>query len=138
MANRVCNGVKDDGRRANCVFDVTVTGDEGFAQGYLARDPQSCHIGYTITHQWSSGFEVALSIDNRGIAPISSWILGWSFANGQTIANIWDATETQTGLSVMVKNLGFNADIPVGGSYTGVGFVGARTLCRNLPASVAP
>ena len=35
LALQVCRPVRDDQRRANCVFDVTVLGDAIFAEGYL-------------------------------------------------------------------------------------------------------
>lgn len=38
VAERLCRDVADPNRRANCVFDVTVTGEAGFAQTYLATE----------------------------------------------------------------------------------------------------
>ncbi len=34
-AKRICRGVRDKNRNANCVFDVAVTGHAGFAKAYL-------------------------------------------------------------------------------------------------------
>jgi hypothetical protein len=36
LAEQVCKGIVDKNRRANCVFDVIVTGETGFADLYLA------------------------------------------------------------------------------------------------------
>jgi len=36
VAEQACKGIIDKNRRANCVFDVTVTGETGFADTYLA------------------------------------------------------------------------------------------------------
>ncbi len=38
IAERLCRSVEDEGRRANCVFDVMVTGEEGFAKTYLLTE----------------------------------------------------------------------------------------------------
>lgn len=135
LANSVCGNINDNVQQANCVFDVTMTGDRVFAQRYQA--PGSCHIGYTVASQWSTGFQATLSINNTGTTPISSWTLGWSFANGQTITQAWNAAEAQTGPSVMVNNLAYNANIPAGGSLTGVGFAGTWIGANSIPAAIS-
>lgn len=38
VAERYCRGIADKGRFANCVFDVTVTGEAGFAKTYLLTE----------------------------------------------------------------------------------------------------
>jgi hypothetical protein len=64
--------------------------------------------------------------------------LTWAFANGQTVSNLWNGSETQSGSTVMVMNLGYNGSIPAGGSYTGVGFTGTWNNAANaVPASFA-
>jgi len=98
----------------------------------------SCHIGYTVTNQWSTGFQVALSINNTGTAPISGWTLTWSFANGQTVTQSWNAAVSQSGPNVSVKDMGYNASIPAGGHYNDAGFVGAWNGSTNsAPTSFA-
>jgi hypothetical protein len=37
-AKRICRGVRDRNRNANCVFDVAVTGHAGFAKAYLLSE----------------------------------------------------------------------------------------------------
>jgi endo-1,4-beta-xylanase len=104
------------------------TGPIGFA----------CHIGYTISSQWGGGFGAAITIDNTGTTAISNWTLTWIFANGQTITQLWNGTETQSGANVTVSNLSYNGSIPAGGSYTGMGFNGSWNNTTNaVPASFA-
>jgi hypothetical protein len=38
VANQACRALVDDNRRQNCIFDVKVTGEEGFAKTYLATE----------------------------------------------------------------------------------------------------
>ncbi len=97
--------------------------------------PPGCHIGYTITNQWNTGFQVALSINNTSTSPINGWTLGWSFANGQTITQLWNGQETQSGANVTVKNLNYNASIPAGGSYTAVGFTANWSGTNSVPTA---
>ena len=82
----------------------------------------TCHIGYDIVSAWDDMFEAVLSIDNTGTMPVSpGWTLTWSFANGQTVSQLWNGTVMQTGANVSVQG---DANIPVGGSDKGVGFLG--------------
>jgi endoglucanase len=103
------------------------TGTGGFA----------CHIGYTISSQWQGGFGAAITINNTGTTAISNWTLTWTFANGQTITQLWNGTETQSGANVTVTNLSYNGSIPAGGSYTGMGFNGSWNSTNAVPASFA-
>jgi subtilisin family serine protease len=47
MAVRLCRGIRDKNRNANCVFDVAVTGERGFAESYLVS--QQIEAGATST-----------------------------------------------------------------------------------------
>jgi cellulose 1,4-beta-cellobiosidase len=91
----------------------------------------NCHIGYTITNHWNPGFQVALSIDNTSSTAISGWTLSWTFANGQTISQLWNGAETQSGAVVTVTDLGYNKNIAAGASYKDAGFVGVWNQVTN-------
>ena len=107
---------------------VVSSGPTGFA----------CHIGYTISSQWGGGFGAAITINNTGTTAISNWTLTWAFANGQTITQLWNGTETQSGANVTVTSLNYNGSIPAGGSYTGMGFNGSwNNTTNSAPASFA-
>ncbi len=97
-----------------------------------------CHVNYAITNQWPGGFQAALTIENTGSTALSSWTLTWTFANGQTVGNLWNGSATQSGSTVMVRNLSYNGGIPAGGSYNGVGFTGTWNNATNaMPTSFA-
>jgi glucuronoarabinoxylan endo-1,4-beta-xylanase len=98
----------------------------------------SCHVAYSITNQWQSGFSASTNIENTGTTNISSWTLSWNFANGQTITQLWNGSETQSGANVTVNNLSYNGSIPAGGSYNGMGFNGSwNNTTNSVPASFA-
>ncbi|MGA9669340.1 MAG: cellulase family glycosylhydrolase [Terracidiphilus sp.] len=127
-------------------FSVTITGTSG---SLTATTPIAltvngsgsgfaCHVGYTISSQWGGGFGAAITINNTGTTAISSWTLTWSFANGQTVTQLWNGSETQSGANVTVRNLSYNGIIPAGGSYTGMGFNGTWNNSTNaVPTSFA-
>ncbi|HEY6924670.1 MAG TPA: cellulose binding domain-containing protein, partial [Steroidobacteraceae bacterium] len=101
-----------------------------------AHAQSACTVGYTIANQWAGGFQAALTIGNTGTTAVSNWTLTWSFANGQTVTQLWNGTETQTGANVSVTNAAFNGSIPAGGSVTGIGFTAAwNNVTNSVPTA---
>jgi len=97
-----------------------------------------CKVVYTISSQWSGGFGAAISIQNTGTTALSSWTLTWTFANGQTVSQLWNGTETQSGANVTVKNLSYNGSIAAGATLSGIGFNGTWNNVTNaIPVSFA-
>ena len=97
----------------------------------------SCHVGYSIVNQWPGGFQAAVTINNTGTTGITSWTLTWAFANGQTVTQLWNGSEAQSGANVTVNNLSYNGSIAAGGSYNGMGFLGTWNSTNAVPASFA-
>jgi endoglucanase len=98
----------------------------------------ACHIAYSVTNQWPGGFQAAITINNTGTTGITNWTLTWSFANSQTITQLWNGTESQSGANVTVTNLSYNGTIAAGGNYNGMGFTGTWNNTTNaVPASFA-
>jgi cellulose 1,4-beta-cellobiosidase len=98
----------------------------------------ACHVGYTVSSQWQGGFSGSLSIGNTGTTALSNWTLTWKFANGQTVTQLWNGNESQSGSQVTVTSLSYNASLPAGGTYTGVGFNASWNNATNaVPTSFA-
>jgi hypothetical protein len=98
----------------------------------------ACHVDYTVSSQWPGGFGAALTINNTGTTAISNWTLTWTFADGQTVSQLWNGIETQSGGNVSVTNESYNGSIASGGSYSGMGFNGTWNNATNAaPASFA-
>ncbi|HLI70251.1 MAG TPA: cellulase family glycosylhydrolase [Ktedonobacteraceae bacterium] len=95
----------------------------------------SCHVVYSIVNQWPGGFQGSLSITNTGSSTINGWTLVFSFANGQTITQIWNASESQSGSQVTVTNLSYDATIGPGATLNSVGFLGNWNGTNTAPAS---
>jgi cellulase/cellobiase CelA1 len=96
----------------------------------------NCTVNYTIAPQSSSQFGGTISIVNNGSSAISSWTLTWTFANGQTIVSLWNANESQSGSTVTLTSESYNANIPAGGTLTGIGFNGNWNGSTNsIPSS---
>jgi beta-glucosidase len=62
-----------------------------------------CAVTYTL-NQWSTNFAADVKITNNGATTINGWTLTWSFANGQQVTSMWNATVTQSGANVTASN----------------------------------
>src|SRR5512147_760538 len=94
----------------------------------------SCQVTYTV-NQWNTGFTADVKITNNTSAAIQGWTLTWSFANGQQITNVWNATVTQSGANVTASNPAghWNGTIGANGGSVTFGFQATHTGVNNTP-----
>ncbi|MER5584146.1 cellulose binding domain-containing protein [Streptomyces asoensis] len=115
--------------------DTSDTG--GGSGGGGGGDPTpsgACAVTYTITNQWSGGFQADVKLTNTGTSAWSGWSLGWSFPGGQTVSQLWNADYTQSGAAVTVKNVGWNGNVAAGSSVA-FGFTGTWTGTNGKPTA---
>jgi mannan endo-1,4-beta-mannosidase len=95
----------------------------------------SCAVAYRTVGEWPGGFQGEIVIRNTGTAAISGWTLGFRFADGQTISNMWGGNPTQgSGGSVTVTPASYTSVIAANGSVT-VGFVGTKGAANTAPTA---
>ena len=149
VASTAATGFSDSGLTASTTYYYKVEAVD--AHGSSAPSAQasaktqagssggaSCHVAYSVANSWPGGFQAAITIQNTGSAAWSSWVLAWTFANGQTVSGLWNGAASQNGANVTVTNLNYNGSIPAGGSYNGVGFTGTWNNSTNaVPTSFA-
>jgi Cellulose binding domain len=92
-----------------------------------------CQVTYAVSSQWSGGFGANVTVTNLG-DPVSAWSLRWSYAAGQTIAQAWNATVSQSGAAVTATNASFNGAIATNGSAS-FGFNGSWTGSNPAPTA---
>jgi hypothetical protein len=96
----------------------------------------SCKIHYAITNQWPGGFGASISITNTGTTAINGWSLKFSFANGQTITQLWNGSYTQAGSAVTITNLSYNGSIAPGATLSSApGFNGSWNGSNSAPTA---
>jgi len=93
----------------------------------------ACRVVYTVASQWNTGFTGNLTITNTSAAAVNGWSLVFSFAAGQTITQAWNATVSQSGAQVTLRNASYNAVIAPGASIS-AGFNGTWTGSNPVPA----
>ncbi|MEU6349761.1 cellulase family glycosylhydrolase [Streptomyces sp. NPDC047072] len=94
----------------------------------------SCSVGYKVVGEWPGGFQGEIALRNTGTAAVSGWKLGFTFADGQTVTNMWGGTATQSGGAVSVTPASYTNTIPAGGSVT-VGFIGSKGTTNTAPTA---
>ncbi|WP_030478592.1 cellulose binding domain-containing protein [Lentzea albidocapillata] len=75
-----------------------------------------CSVAYVVTHTWQGGFRTDVTLRNTGTSEINGWTLRWSFSGGQTVSEMWNATQRQTGRDVYATAVPYNVTIPAGSS----------------------
>ena len=109
---------------------LTVTGISTIA-ATSAQAAAGCKVDYTITNQWGGGFGANVTITNLG-DPLSSWNVGWTFAAGQKITQLWSGTVTQSGSAVSVRDAGYNGSLSTRGTAS-FGFNGSWSGSNPIP-----
>jgi poly(hydroxyalkanoate) depolymerase family esterase len=101
--------------------------------GSLAQAQGTCSATYSVTSQWTGGFQLSVTVTNSSSSAITGWTVGWSYANGQTITQSWNATVTQSGAKVTATNLSYNGNVAAGAS-TSFGATGSWSGTNSVPA----
>ena len=117
------------GNRSARSGTVSVTTDEGGG-----APGGTCSVGYRVIGEWPGGFQGEITLRNTGTAAVDGWTLGFAFADGQTVTNMWGGTATQSGGAVSVTPASYTSTIAAGGSVT-VGFTGTLTGANAAPTA---
>lgn len=98
--------------------------------------PGACSAAYTIVNSWPGGFQADLAVKNNGTTALNGWTAKFTFANGQTISQMWNGTYTASGSAITVKPVSWNTSLAAGAT-TYVGFLGAMSGATNTVTGVS-
>lgn len=128
--------LKDDWQTVDTVKDGYLASIKapGFPPGGGGNDPggpgdpgggtPTCAATYTVSSDWGGGFNAEVKVTNTGTSAISGWKVTWTWNGSQQIANMWNASYTQSGSTVTASNAAHNGTLATGGSAS-FGFGGA-------------
>ncbi|MER5945551.1 cellulose binding domain-containing protein [Streptomyces sp. NPDC001904] len=119
--------VSTNGRGVVYGDTADVPGDGGGSPG---TPTAACTVTYKVTNEWSGGFQADVTLTNTGSAAWNGWSLDWTFADGQKVSQLWNASYTQAGTAVTAKNASWNGTV-VAGSSVAFGFTGSRPGAAN-------
>jgi cytochrome c553 len=111
--------------RAVCLFALLPV------SGYAAN---TCHVDYSFSSEWNTGFTASVNITNTGDA-WSSWQATWHFDGSQQITGLWNGQHSQSGSQVNVQNASWNGQ--VGANQTvNFGFNGSHQGANPIPTNI--
>jgi lysophospholipase L1-like esterase len=114
----------------------TATPTTGITPTPTSGSGASCSVHYAITNQWPGGFGASFTITNTGATAINGWNLQFTFANGQTITQLWNGTYTQSGGNVTITNVAYNGSLAPGSTLSSEpGFNGAWSTTNAAPTA---
>ncbi|WP_308440205.1 cellulose binding domain-containing protein [Asanoa siamensis] len=92
----------------------------------------ACTARYAVTNSWQGGFQADVTV-TAGAAAITGWRVTWTYANGQTITQIWGGRNTPSGTLQNVVNETWNGSLAAGASTT-FGFLATAGTANPVPA----
>jgi poly(3-hydroxybutyrate) depolymerase len=95
--------------------------------------PGACTATYRITGQWQGGFQGEVTVI-AGAAALTGWRVGWTFADGQTITQMWGGRNTPSGSVQTVVNETWNGSLAAGAATT-FGFLGTWNAVNSVPSA---
>ncbi len=95
----------------------------------------SCHVAYSVTKDWGTGFTGAISITNTGTTAVDNWVLSWTYSGNQQVSGSWDGSYTQKGEALAITNASWNGLIGAGATSTGIGLQAAYTGKNPVPTA---
>ncbi|RKN38407.1 cellulase family glycosylhydrolase [Micromonospora endolithica] len=90
-----------------------------------------CTATYRVVNSWSGGFQGEVTV-TAGSSAITGWTTRWTFANGQTVSQSWNATVTGSGGAYTARNVDYNGRLGAGTS-TSFGFIGSWNGTNSAP-----
>lgn len=90
---------------------------------------------YTVTSQWSNGFNADYKIANTGTTPVTNWQLQFNLPANESVTSAWSAQLAQSGTQYTLTPVSYNGTIAPGGSIT-VGFQATQTGTYSPPTNL--
>ncbi|MBP2337169.1 hypothetical protein JOF41_003347 [Saccharothrix coeruleofusca] len=99
--------------------------------GTTAPGTAGCAATYTVTGQWSGGFQAEVRV-TAGASAINGWSVSWTAAGGEVVNQSWNTALTNQGASITARNASHNGSLAAGASTT-FGFLGSSTGSPSTP-----
>ncbi|SCG69857.1 cellulase family glycosylhydrolase [Micromonospora halophytica] len=137
------NGIKQTAREASVYGGTTPTSPAPSSPAPSSPAPSSpapttpppsggCTAIYTIVNSWQGGFQGEVKV-TAGSSAINGWTAKWTFADGQSVSQSWNATLSSSGSTWTAHNVDYNGRLGAGAS-TSFGFIGSWNGTNSVPA----
>ena len=90
-----------------------------------------CTATYATASQWSNGFQGDVKV-TAGSTAITGWTVNMTWPGSQTVTQVWNATVSNNGATVIARNVGWNGSLAAGATAS-FGFLGSTNSFNNVP-----
>jgi Cellulose binding domain/GDSL-like Lipase/Acylhydrolase family len=94
----------------------------------------ACTASYRVVNAWQGAFQAEVTVTNTGRTAGTGWQVGFTFADGQVISQLWGGTPTQSGAAVAVRNVSWNGALAPAASTT-FGFIASQNGPNPVPTT---
>jgi endoglucanase len=94
-----------------------------------------CHVTYANQSEWAGGFTASVSITNSGTSTINGWTVTYRYGGDQKVTSAWGATASQSGATVVLTNVSYDATIAPSATLTGIGMQGTWSASDAAPSN---
>ncbi len=100
-----------------------------------SQPPPTCRVRYVNQAEWVGGFVAGITITNTGTADINGWTLVFTFGGDQKVNGSWGVSVAQSGATVTIRNLPWDALVRAGGGSVSVGIQGTWSVSNAPPVA---
>ncbi|WP_307535422.1 cellulose-binding domain-containing protein [Streptomyces sp. V3I8] len=93
-------------------------------------EPAVCHARYDLVSEWPDGFQATVTV--RSDYALDTWLVGWTFRDGQKVTQMWDGDFAQKGSRLTASAADYNKSVAAGGSLA-VGFLASWRDANSTP-----
>ncbi|MFJ3821847.1 cellulose binding domain-containing protein [Streptomyces nodosus] len=104
--------------------------DPSAGLGTVLGTSTACRVAYQVVNEWTDGFQASVTVTSA--RALDDWSLAWTFADGQHITQMWDATYGQADGQVTAKAVEYNKRVAADDSVA-IGFVSTRNGTNSAP-----
>ncbi|MGC9156406.1 MAG: cellulose binding domain-containing protein, partial [Ferrimicrobium sp.] len=91
-------------------------------------------LSEVVTSSWDGGYVVEATVTNDSNEPIDSWSVGVNLGSGDSIVNIWNASQTESAGVATITNVSYNGSLAPGAT-TSFGFQVSGDCATVTPSS---
>ncbi|MEH0935863.1 cellulase family glycosylhydrolase [Micromonospora psammae] len=126
------NGIRATAKEASVYSGTTPTTPPTSPPPTTPPPSAGCTAAYTIVNSWQGGFQGEVRV-TAGNTAITGWTTRWTFANGQSVNQSWNAALTGSGATYTARNVDYNGRLAAGASTT-FGFIASWNGGNAAPA----
>ncbi len=118
-------------------YDMAVNAPEHPDPGGEPTEPdeppvgdEGCTAEYRLANEWDGGFQATVTV--TADSALTGWTVTWTYTDGQSVTQGWNADISTSGSRVTATDLGWNGVLNAGDS-TEFGFTGTRGGANSTP-----